>query len=68
VPKVDITVGELVDMINRGELRLPSCSAAMYGPRRVSETWSTPGYRGYASGTILVWETDLDVPARAGTF
>lgn len=23
MPKVDISVGELVDMINRGELRLP---------------------------------------------
>ena len=60
--KAEASVEELVGMIERGELRLPEMQ------RRY--VWRASGvrdlfdslYRGYPSGTILVWETDEDVP------
>src|SRR4051794_12164191 len=64
VPKVDISVGELVDMINRGELRLPELQRRYVWPATRVRDLLDSLYRGYPSGTILVWETDLDVPAR----
>jgi hypothetical protein len=64
MPKVDIGVGELVDMINRGELRLPELQRRYVWPATRVRDLLDSLYRGYPSGTILVWETDLDVPAR----
>ena len=64
MPKVDIGVGELVDMINRGELRLPELQRRYVWPASRVRDLLDSLYRGYPSGTILVWETDLDVPAR----
>ncbi len=64
MPKVDISVGELVDMINRGELRLPELQRRYVWPATRVRDLLDSLYRGYPSGTILVWETDLDVPAR----
>jgi hypothetical protein len=64
VPKVDISVGELVDMINRGELRLPELQRRYVWPATRVRDLLDSLYRGYPSGTILVWETDLEVPAR----
>jgi hypothetical protein len=64
MPKVDIGVGELVDMINRGELRLPVLQRRYIWPATRVRDLLDSLYRGYPSGAILVWETDLDVPAR----
>src|SRR5215211_4804036 len=64
MPKVDISVGELVDMINRGELRLPELQRRYVWPATRVRDLLDSIYRGYPSGTILVWETDLEVPAR----
>lgn len=64
MPKVDISVGELVDMINRGELRLPELQRRYVWPATRVRDLLDSLYRGYPSGTILVWETDLAVPAR----
>jgi hypothetical protein len=64
MPKVDISVGELVDMINRGELRLPELQRRYVWPATRVRDLLDSLYRGYPSGTILVWETDLEVPGR----
>jgi hypothetical protein len=64
MPKVDLGVGELVDMINRGELRLPELQRRYIWPATRVRDLLDSLYRGYPSGTILVWETDLDVPSR----
>lgn len=64
MPKVDIGVRELVDMIGRGELRLPELQRRYVWPATRVRDLLDSLYRGYPSGTILVWETDLDVPAR----
>src|SRR3981081_3041679 len=64
MPKVDIGVGELVDMINRGELRLPELQRRYVWPATRVRDLLDSLYRGYPSGTILVWETTGDAPAR----
>jgi hypothetical protein len=57
--KVDTTVGQLVDMIQRGDLRLPEMQRRyVWTSTRVRDLLDSL-YRGYPSGTILVWETDL---------
>jgi hypothetical protein len=64
MPKVDITVQDLVGMISRGELRLPEMQRQY--------VWTAPKvrdlldslYREYPSGSILVWETDDQQPIR----
>ena len=59
--KVDITVRELVNRVNRGELRLPEMQRRyVWSATRVRDLLDSL-YRGYPSGTILVWETDEDV-------
>lgn len=62
--KVDISVGNLVDMIARGELRLPELQRQYVWPATRVRDLLDSLYRGYPSGTILVWETDEDVPAK----
>lgn len=62
--KIDTTVGHLVDMIQRGELRLPEMQRRyVWTSTRVRDLLDSL-YRGYPSGTILVWETDLERPTR----
>jgi hypothetical protein len=64
MPKVDTTVRELVDMVKRGELRLPEMQRKyVWSASRVRDLLDSL-YRGYPSGTILVWETDQNPPTR----
>lgn len=58
------SVDELVSMIERGELRLPEMQRRYIWPStRVRDLFDSL-YREYPSGTILIWETDDDVPLR----
>ncbi|MCC8190546.1 MAG: DUF262 domain-containing protein, partial [Planctomycetes bacterium] len=62
--RTDIKVGELVDMIDRGELRLPEMQRKyVWRSSRVRDLLDSL-YRGYPSGSILVWETDQEQPTR----
>lgn len=62
--KIDTTVGQLVDTIQRGELRLPEMQRRfVWTSTRVRDLLDSL-YRGYPSGTILVWETDLEQASR----
>ncbi len=62
--KADISVGTLVDMIGRGEIRLPEMQRRyVWRAPRVRDLIDSL-YRGYPSGAILVWETDEELPAR----
>lgn len=57
-------VEELVSMIERGELRLPEMQRHyVWRATRVRDLFDSL-YRGYPSGTILIWDTDEDVPGR----
>ncbi|MCC6959799.1 MAG: DUF262 domain-containing protein [Dehalococcoidia bacterium] len=62
--KIDTSVGHLVDMIERGELRLPELQRRYVWPATRVRDLLDSLYRGYPSGTILVWETDQEVPSR----
>lgn len=64
IGKVDTNVEALVGMIERGELRLPEMQRRYVwrGPR-VRDLLDSL-YRGYPSGSILVWETDQEQPVR----
>lgn len=64
MPKIDISLGDLVDMIARGELRLPELQRRYVWPATRVRDLLDSLYRGYPSGTILVWETDQDVPEK----
>jgi hypothetical protein len=58
------TVEELVQLIERGELRLPEMQRDfVWTGTRVRDLCDSL-YRGYPSGTVLVWETDEVVPQR----
>jgi hypothetical protein len=60
--KTEATVEELVNMIERGKLRLPEMQRRyVWRSPRVRDLLDSL-YRGYPSGAILVWETDGDVP------
>lgn len=62
--KVDVSVGALVEMITRGELRLPEMQRRyVWRAPRVRDLFDSL-YRGYPSGAILVWESDDTPPAR----
>ena len=62
--KVDISVSQLVGMIERGELRLPEMQRQyVWRGTRVRDLIDSL-YRGYPSGSILVWETDQELPTR----
>ncbi len=63
--KSDITVNELVSKIQRGELVLPEIQRRyVWRATRVRDLLDSL-YRGYPSGSILVWETDQAVPTQA---
>lgn len=60
----NIPIGTLVDMYKRGELRLPEIQRHyVWRATRVRDLLDSL-YRGYPSGSILVWETDDPVPTR----
>ena len=60
--KAEATIEELVSMIERGELRLPEMQRRyVWRSTRVRDLLDSL-YRGYPSGTILLWETDEKVP------
>ena len=62
--KTDITVQELVGKVQRGELTLPEMQRRYVWPATRVRDLLDSLYRGYPSGTILVWETDEDVETR----
>jgi hypothetical protein len=64
MPKIDISVRELVDKVNRGELVLPEMQRRYVWPATRVRDLLDSLYRGYPSGTILAWETDEDVEIR----
>src|SRR2546430_17035119 len=64
MPKIDTTVGNLVEMIRNGELRLPELQRKYVWPATRVRDLLDSLYRGYPSGQILVWQTALDVPER----
>jgi len=60
----NIPISTLVDMYKRGELRLPEIQRHyVWRSTRVRDLLDSL-YRGYPSGSILVWETDEPVPTR----
>ena len=60
--KAEATVKELVDKIERGELRLPEIQRRyVWNSTRVRDLFDSL-YRGYPSGTILLWEPNREVP------
>jgi hypothetical protein len=60
--KTDTSVQELVDMIQRGEIRLPEMQRRyVWRSTRVRDLLDSL-YRGYPSGAILLWETEEPVP------
>jgi hypothetical protein len=60
----NITISTLVDMYKRGELRLPEIQRHyVWKGTRVRDLLDSL-YRGYPSGSILMWETDEPVPTR----
>jgi hypothetical protein len=64
MPKIDTTVGSLVAMIRDGELRLPEMQRRYVWPATRVRDLMDSLYRAYPSGTILVWETDREMPSR----
>lgn len=62
--KVQRSVEELVSMVERGMLCLPEMQRGyVWQATRVRDLLDSL-YRGYPSGTILVWEADASVPTR----
>src|SRR5436190_20726443 len=62
--KAEASVEELVGMIQRGVLRLPEMHRRyVWRAPRVRDLLDSL-YRGYPSGSILVWETDQEQPTR----
>ena len=59
--KGDATVQELVDQIDRGEIRLPEMQRSyVWRATQVRDLFDSL-YRGWPSGAILLWESDEDV-------
>lgn len=64
IGKVDTDVQTLVTMIEQGELRLPEMQRRyVWRAPRVRDLLDSL-YRGYPSGSILVWETTQEQPSR----
>lgn len=60
----NVPIATLVDMYKRGELRLPEIQRHyVWQATRVRDLLDSL-YRGYPSGSILMWETDEPVPTR----
>lgn len=60
----DIPISTLVDMYKRGELRLPEIQRHYVWRATQVRDLLDSLYRGYPSGSILMWETDEPVPMR----
>src|SRR6266481_6298546 len=61
--KSEAPVDELVSMIERGDLRLPEMQRRYVWKKTRVRDLVDSLYRGYPSGTILLWETDdEDIP------
>ncbi len=62
--KTDISIGDLVSMIQKGELQLPEMQRRyVWTSTRVRDLLDSL-YRNYPSGTILVWESNAAQPTR----
>ena len=62
--QTNIPISSLVEMYKRGELRLPEIQRHyVWRAPRVRDLLDSL-YRGYPSGSILMWETDEPVPTR----
>lgn len=64
MPKIDISVDELITKTRRGELLLPEMQRKYVWPATRVRDLLDSLYRGYPSGSILVWETDEEVETR----
>ncbi len=64
MPKIDISVDELINKVKRGELVLPEMQRRYVWPATRVRDLMDSIYRGYPSGSILVWETNEDVETR----
>src|SRR2546425_4045774 len=62
--KIDISIRELIDKVQRGELLLPEMQRRYVWPATRVRDLLDSLYREYPSGTILVWETDQETPTR----
>ena len=62
--QTNIKVSELVNKVQRGELTLPEMQRRYVWPATRVRDLLDSLYRGYPSGTILVWETDEEMPTR----
>jgi hypothetical protein len=62
--QTNIKVSELVSKVKRGELALPEMQRRYVWPATRVRDLLDSLYRGYPSGTILVWETDEEMPTR----
>ena len=62
--QTNIKVNELVDKVQRGELTLPEMQRRYVWPATRVRDLLDSLYREYPSGTILVWETDEEMPVR----
>src|SRR3990170_3813624 len=60
--KIDTTVGKLVDMVRDGELRLPEMQRRYVWPATRVRDLLDSLYRGYPTGSVLVWETTQEAP------
>lgn len=66
--KTDITIEELVNKVNRNELKLPEMQRRyVWKATRVRDLLDSL-YRGYPSGTILVWQTEEGIETRDLSF
>ncbi len=61
---MDISVKELVSMVERGDLQLPEMQRGyVWRATRVRDLFDSL-YRNYPSGSILVWDTDKEQPTK----
>lgn len=65
MPKTDIAVRELIDKVSHGELLLPEMQRRYVWPATRVRDLLDSLYRGYPSGTILVWETDQEIETKS---
>jgi hypothetical protein len=64
MPKTDTFVRELIDKVQHGELLLPEMQRRYVWPATRVRDLLDSLYRGYPSGTILVWETDENIDTK----
>ena len=64
MPKTDIKIHELVSKVSRAELLLPEMQRKYVWPATRVRDLLDSLYRGYPTGTILVWETDEEIQTR----